>query len=235
MARDTQTPLDDELARREQEAEPQPVEGELEEAVEAAEQAEAAAEGSDSPEAAAETSDSPEAAAETSDSPEVAAETSDNPEADVLAARVEELEASVAEAKDQALRAAAEAQNVRRRAEQEAEKARKFALEKFVKELLPVVDSLEKALEAMGEEANEAHREGVAMTLKMQLDVLGKFGVEMLEPAGEPFDPQYHEAMAMVPNPELDPNTVMEVFQKGCLLNGRLVRPAMVVVSQAAG
>ncbi len=207
MAKDPQTPLDEELARREQEAEPQPVEGELEDAVEAAEQA----------------------------VPGEAEVESDNPEAEMLAARVEELEASVAEAKDQALRAAAEAQNVRRRAEQEAEKARKFALEKFVKELLPVVDSLEKALEAMADEATEAHREGVSMTLKMQHDVLAKFGVEAVEPSGEPFDPQYHEAMAMVPNPELDPNTVMEVMQKGYLLNGRLVRPAMVIVSQAAG
>ncbi|MFO7646857.1 nucleotide exchange factor GrpE [Halomonas campaniensis] len=205
MAKDPQTPLDEELARQEQDADPQPAEGELEEAVEAAEQAEAVSDGVD------------------------------NPEAEVLAARVEELEQSVAEAKDQALRAAAEAQNVRRRAEQEAEKARKFALEKFVKELLPVVDSLEKALEAMADEATEAHREGVSMTLKMQQDVLAKFGVEVVEPAGEPFDPQFHEAMAMVPNPELEPNTVMEVMQKGYLLNGRLVRPAMVVVSQAAG
>lgn len=203
MAKDPQTPLDDELARREQEADAQPVEGELEAALEAAEQAET--------------------------------EVSDNPEAELLAARVEELEQGLAEAKDQALRAAAEAQNVRRRAEQEAEKARKFALEKFVRELLPVVDSLEKALEAMADEATEAHREGVSMTLKMQLDAMAKFGVEAVEPAGEPFDPQLHEAMAMVPNPELEPNTVMEVMQKGYLLNGRLVRPAMVVVSQAAG
>ncbi|WP_253447746.1 nucleotide exchange factor GrpE [Halomonas sp. Y3] len=203
MAKDPQTPLDDELARREQEADAQPVEGELDEALEAAEQAET--------------------------------EVSDNPEAELLAARVEELEQGLADAKDQALRAAAEAQNVRRRAEQEAEKARKFALEKFVKELLPVVDSLEKALEAMADEATEAHREGVSMTLKMQLDAMAKFGVEAVEPAGEPFDPQLHEAMAMVPNPELEPNTVMEVMQKGYLLNGRLVRPAMVVVSQAAG
>ncbi|MDR5893923.1 nucleotide exchange factor GrpE [Halomonas mongoliensis] len=203
MAKDPQTPLDDELARREQEADAQPVEGELEEALEAAEQVET--------------------------------EVSDNPEAELLAARVEELEQGLADAKDQALRAAAEAQNVRRRAEQEAEKARKFALEKFVKELLPVVDSLEKALEAMADEATEAHREGVSMTLKMQLDAMAKFGVEAVEPAGEPFDPQLHEAMAMVPNPELEPNTVMEVMQKGYLLNGRLVRPAMVVVSQAAG
>ena len=203
MAKDPQAPLDDELARREQEADAQPVEGELDEALEAAEQAET--------------------------------EVSDNPEAELLAARVEELEQGLAEAKDQALRAAAEAQNVRRRAEQEAEKARKFALEKFVRELLPVVDSLEKALEAMADEATEAHREGVSMTLKMQLDAMAKFGVEAVEPAGEPFDPQLHEAMAMVPNPELEPNTVMEVVQKGYLLNGRLVRPAMVVVSQAAG
>ncbi|MDR9438456.1 MAG: nucleotide exchange factor GrpE [Halomonas sp.] len=213
MAKDPQTPRDDELARElareEQEAEPQAepenVEGELEDAIEGAEQA------------------------------ATEAQATDNPEAEVLAARVEELEQSVADAKEQALRAAAEAQNVRRRAEQEAEKSRKFALEKFVKELLPVVDSLEKALETMQDGASEAHREGVSMTLKMQQDVLAKFGVEEVEPHGEPFDPQYHEAMAMVPNPEMEPNTVMEVMQKGYLLNGRLVRPAMVVVSQAAG
>ncbi|MEQ6918033.1 nucleotide exchange factor GrpE [Halomonas aquatica] len=209
MAKDSQTPLDDELARQEQEAEPQSetetVEGELEDAIEGADQT------------------------------ATEAQTADNPEAEMLAAQVEELEQSIAEYKDQALRAAAEAQNVRRRAEQEAEKARKFALEKFVKELLPVVDSLEKALESMGDGASEAHLEGVSMTLKMQHDVLSKFGVEVVEPHGEPFDPQYHEAMAMVPNPEMEPNTVMDVMQKGYLLNGRLVRPAMVVVSQAAG
>ncbi|MCE8005026.1 nucleotide exchange factor GrpE [Billgrantia ethanolica] len=209
MAKEPQTPLDDELARREEEARPKPLEGELDDAASLVENAAAAS--------------------------EEPAEVSDNPEADMLAAQVEELEQSLAEAKDQALRAAAEAQNVRRRAEQEAEKARKFALERFVKELLPVVDSLEKALDAMGEDASDVHREGVAMTLKMQQDVLAKFGVETVEPAGEPFDPQFHEAMAMVPNPELEPNSVMEVIQKGYLLNGRLVRPAMVVVSQAAG
>ncbi len=208
MAKEPQTPLEDELARQEQEAEvtdqsaeERLVEGELEGLID-------------------------------DDAPLKAR--AGSPEADVLAAQVEELEQSLAEAKDQALRAAAEAQNVRRRAEQEAEKARKFALEKFVKELLPVVDSLEKALESMQDDASEAHREGVSMTLKMQLDVLSKFGVESIEPQGEPFDPQVHEAMAMVPNPELDPNTVMDVMQKGYLLNGRLVRPAMVVVSQKA-
>ena len=208
MAKEPQTPLEDELARQEQEAEvtdqsaeERLVEGELEGLID-------------------------------DDAP--LKDSAGSPEADVLAAQVEELEQSLAEAKDQALRAAAEAQNVRRRAEQEAEKARKFALEKFVKELLPVVDSLEKALESMQDDASEAHREGVSMTLKMQLDVLSKFGVESIEPQGEPFDPQVHEAMAMVPTPELDPNTVMDVMQKGYLLNGRLVRPAMVVVSQKA-
>jgi molecular chaperone GrpE len=156
-----------------------------------------------------------------------------NPEAEVLAVRVEELEQELAEAKDQSMRAAADAQNARRRAEQDADKAKKFALEKFVKELLPVVDSLEKGLESM-QEVDNTHREGVSMTLKMQLDALSKFGVEQIDPQGEPFDPQFHEAMTMVPNPELEPNTVMDVMQKGYTLNGRLVRPAMVVVSKAA-
>lgn len=220
MANDPQTPLDEELARQEREDEPQadrkPDEVEKDAAIEGADEAEEIAE-----------------QAEPIESPELD-EPVDNPEAEMLAAKVEELEQSLAEAKDQSLRAAAEAQNVRRRAEQEAEKARKFALEKFVKELLPVVDSLEKALEAMEDGASDVHREGVSMTLKLQLDVLGKFGVEAVEPHGEPFDPQYHEAMAMVPNPDLEPNSVMDVMQKGYLLNGRLVRPAMVVVSQAA-
>lgn len=236
MAKEPQTPVDEERARRDEAAEPQtdreppepetvipgPVEpdepdaqvGDVEEAVEG-----------------------PEPLAADTDlhavqGPE--AEPGEDPEVLALTARVEELEQSLADAKEQQLRIAAEAQNTRRRAEQEAEKARKFALERFVKELLPVVDSLEKALEAMEEGASDSHREGVAMTLKMQIDVLGKFGVEVIEPEGEPFNPQYHEAMAMVPNPEMEPNTVMEVMQKGYLLNGRLVRPAMVVVSKAA-
>ena len=171
---------------------------------------------------------------ETVEAIEPESEVVDNAEADVLAAKVEELEESLKEAKDQQLRAAAEAQNVRRRAEQDVEKARKFALEKFVKELLPVIDSLEKAQEAMEDGASETHREGVAMTLKMKKDVLAKFGVEVVDPQGEPFDPQLHEALTMVPSPDVEPNSVIEVMQKGYLLNGRLIRPAMVVVSQAA-
>ncbi|WP_192035865.1 nucleotide exchange factor GrpE [Halomonas sp. YLGW01] len=196
--------------------------------LEEAELEQAAAEGEVEPQ---EASESAEVQAEA----QADAEVIENAEADVLAAKVEELEESLKEAKDQQLRAAAEAQNVRRRAEQDVDKARKFALEKFVKELLPVVDSLEKALEAMEDGASDAHREGVSMTLKMQIDVLGKFGVEQVDPQGEPFDPQFHEALTMVPSPDVEPNSVIEVMQKGYLLNGRLVRPAMVVVSQAAG
>lgn len=208
MARDPQKPVDEEIERAQRDVEPQPVEAPVEGTI--------------------------EEFAEEIENDLDTAECEANPEAEVLAAKVEELEQALTDAKDQSMRAAAEAQNARRRAEQDADKAKKFALEKFVKELLPVVDSLEKGLESM-QEVDETHREGVAMTLKMQLDVLGKFGVEPIDPQGEPFDPQFHEAMTMVPNPELEPNTVMDVMQKGYTLNGRLVRPAMVVVSKAAG
>lgn len=219
MAKDPQTPLDDELSRHDEDDAQTP---EGEQAAEVKEAEERLAEG-----------ELESLIDDEGDTANTEGE-SDNPEAEMLAAQVEELEQNLADARDQSLRTAAEAQNIRRRAEQESEKARKFALEKFVKELLPVVDSLEKALDAMGEEATEAHREGVSMTLKMQRDVLEKFGVESVDPHGEPFDPQVHEAMTMVPNPDMEPNTVMDVIQKGYLLNGRLVRPAMVVVSKKA-
>jgi len=137
--------------------------------------------------------------------------------------------------KEQVLRAHADAQNARRRAEQDVEKARKFALEKFVSDLLPVADNLERAITA-GDAENETQKavlDGVALTLKSLQDALTKYKVEVVDPAGEPFDPQLHQAMTMVPNPDMEPNTVMDVFQKGYTLNGRLVRPAMVVVSSA--
>jgi molecular chaperone GrpE len=134
------------------------------------------------------------------------------------------------------LRAHAETQNARRRAEQDIERARKFALEKFVAELLPVADNLERAI-ASGNAEDEGQKivlEGVALTHKSLLDTLKKFKVEAIDPHGEPFDPELHQAMSMVPNPDVEPNTVLTVFQKGYTLNGRLVRPAMVVVSSAA-
>ena len=157
------------------------------------------------------------------------------PEASVseLEQRIEELTDQLAQAKDQTLRAHAEAQNIKRRAHLDVEKAHKFALEKFVNELIPVVESLEKGLESaeQAEGSHEAMLEGMRLIQKQFLDALGKFKVEQLNPAGEPFDPNFHQAISMVPNPDLEPNTVMDVFQKGYTLHGRVVRPAMVVVS----
>ncbi len=151
---------------------------------------------------------------------------------------VEALRAQVKEAQEQMLRSQAEMQNVRRRAEIDVEKAHKFALEKFVKELLPVADSLEKAVESTEGNDNAGElvasiREGVEMTLNLFMSSLGKFNVEQLNPVGEPFDPQQHEAMSMVPAPDAEPNSVVAVVQKGYLLNGRVVRPAMVMVAKA--
>lgn len=148
---------------------------------------------------------------------------------------VEQLLAEVEKNRDLALRAQAEAQNAKRRAEQDVEKARKFALERFCGELLPVADNLERALEAANrdDEAVKPIAEGVDLTLKTLLDALKKFQIEQVDPAGEPFDPQLHQAMSMVENPDAEPNTVLSVMQKGYTLNGRLVRPAMVIVSKA--
>lgn len=145
--------------------------------------------------------------------------------------RIAELEKELAEIEP---RTQAEIQNIRRRAEQDVDKARKFALEKFTNELLPVVDSLERAVEACpaDDESTRALREGVEMTLKMFMDGLGKFNVETVDPKGEAFNPEHHQAMSMVDDPNAEPNTVVAVMQKGYLLNGRLVRPAMVVVAK---
>ncbi len=147
-----------------------------------------------------------------------------------LSAQVEALQQEAASARDQMLRAVAEAQNVRRRAEADVEKAHKFALEKFTRELLPVVDSLEKATEALVG-ADDSQKEGVEMTLQLFLTALGKFQIKQIDPLGQIFDPQYHEAMSMVPNPSLPANAVMDVLQKGYSLNERLLRPAMVIVA----
>ncbi len=148
---------------------------------------------------------------------------------------VEKLQAEVANQKDQLMRALAEIQNVRRRAEQDVEKAHKFALEKFSRELLPVVDSLEKTVEASRNAEGDqlaALREGTEMTLSLLTSALVKFGLAVVDPLGEPFDPQLHEAMSMVEQPSAEPNSVIAVVQKGYTLNGRLLRPAMVVVAK---
>ena len=151
-----------------------------------------------------------------------------------LEEEVTQLQEDLVAARDAGLRAQADAQNVKRRAEQDVEKARKFALERFASDLLPVVDNLERALESAAgdEEAVKPIAEGVELTLKSFLDALAKYNVEVVDPAGEPFDPNLHQAMSMVENPEVEPNTVVAVMQKGYTLNGRLVRPAMVMVSK---
>ena len=150
---------------------------------------------------------------------------------------IAQLQVDAAEARDAGLRAQADAQNVKRRAELDVEKARKFALEQFSKELLPVMDNLERALEAApaNEELVRPIAEGVELTLKSFADAMKKFKIEVVDPLGEPFDPQFHQAMSMVENPEVEPNTVTLVMQKGYVLNDRLLRPAMVMVSKAPG
>ena len=147
----------------------------------------------------------------------------------------EQLKAQVATANDQVLRVQAEMQNVRRRAERDVESAHKFALDKFAADLLPVVDNLERALAAIdsADEGQKAVAEGLELTLKSCTEVLSRHKIEAIDPTGQPFDAELHQAVSMVPNPDLEHNTVMDVFQKGYTLNGRLVRPAMVVVSQA--
>ncbi|QFU76760.1 nucleotide exchange factor GrpE [Halioglobus maricola] len=147
---------------------------------------------------------------------------------------VAQLHEELAAAKDAVLRAQAEVQNAKRRAEQDIEKARKFALERFAGDLLPVADNLERALESASgdDEVIKPIAEGVELTLKSLIDVLGKQNIEVVDPNGEPFDPNLHQAMSMIENPEVEPNTVIAVMQKGYTLNGRLIRPAMVMVSK---
>lgn len=135
--------------------------------------------------------------------------------------------------KDIAIRAKAESENIRRRAEREISNASKFALEKFAKEILAVVDSLEKALEHPVEgEAQTSMHEGIELTYKLLTDTLNKFAIEQISPLGDPFDPGLHEAMVMQESDEHEPNSVMHVVQTGYSLSGRLIRPARVIVAK---
>ena len=149
---------------------------------------------------------------------------------EALRETVTALEQGLVEAKDQVLRARAEEENTRRRAARDADNARKFALTKFAGELLPVIDNFERALEAAADDS--AVYEGLDLSMKLLSGVLGKAGIEVVDPIGEPFDPAYHEAMATVDNPDAEPGSVMEVVQKGYVLNGRLLRAAMVLVAK---
>lgn len=135
--------------------------------------------------------------------------------------------------KDVAIRAKAESENIRRRAEREISNASKFALERFAKEVLAVVDSLEKALELPAEgEAEKAMYEGIELTYKLLTNTLNKFSIEQISPLGDAFDPGLHEAMVMQESDEHEPNSVMHVVQAGYSLNGRLIRPARVIVAK---
>ncbi|GAA6169592.1 nucleotide exchange factor GrpE [Sessilibacter corallicola] len=156
-------------------------------------------------------------------------------EEQALDSRIAELEDQLAQAQEQVIRAQAEVQNARRRAEQDVEKAHKFAVEKFANDMLPVADNLERAVQSFegADEASKPLLEGVELTLKTLVDALGRNNLEVVDPEGQPFDPNLHQAMTMVENPDVEPNTVLNVFQKGYTLNGRLVRPAMVVVAKA--
>jgi molecular chaperone GrpE len=157
---------------------------------------------------------------------------------DSLQAELDEANQTIAELQKQLAelepRAQAEIANQRRRAEAEVEKARKFAVEKFASELLPVIDSLERAIESsqVEDEVVKPLREGVEMTHKMFIDGVAKFNLEVVNPEGEAFNPEHHQAMSMVEVEGTAPNTVIAVMQKGYVLNGRLVRPAMVMVSK---
>ncbi len=154
-------------------------------------------------------------------------------------ARIAELESYISEAdareKDIQLRAQAEIQNIRRRAEQDVEKAHKFALEKFSKELLTVVDNLERGLAALDnavtDEKTQALVDGVEMTHKEFISTLAKFGVEAVGAVGEAFNPELHQAISMQPAEGIDTNHISTVLQKGYTLQGRVLRPAMVIVA----
>ncbi len=158
-------------------------------------------------------------------------------------ARIAELEAQLEaaqqaslEERERAIRAVAEMENLRRRAAQDVEKAHKFALEKFSAELLPVLDNLERAIE-LADKENDTLKpmiEGVELTLKSMQSGVAKFGLVALDPTNQPFDPNAHQAMSMVPSADVAPNTVIAVMQKGYELNGRVIRPAMVMVSKSA-
>lgn len=155
---------------------------------------------------------------------------------DELAVKLAEAQQEASNYKEQLLRLRAEVDNVRRRTEREMEGARKYALERFASELLPVRDSLEMGLHAASVSGTDLDkvREGVDLTLKLLTGVLEKFGITEVNPQNQRFNPEQHQAMTTQESAEVEPNTVINVYQKGYLLNDRLLRPALVVVSKAA-
>jgi molecular chaperone GrpE len=174
---------------------------------------------------------------DSSDNDETVEEMTNSPEVPDAEVSIDEdpmalLQAKADENWDNYLRAAAELENVRKRATRDVDNARKFAIERFGAELLAVRDSLELGLQADEEAGAEQLRVGSEATLKLLATTMERFGVVEIDPQGEPFNPELHEAMTMQPSAEVEPGTVLTVFQKGYTLNGRLLRPARVVVAQ---
>ena len=147
-------------------------------------------------------------------------------------AALAEAEARANENWEKYLRASAETENVRKRAVRDVEHAHKFALERISKELLAVKDTLELGLESTENASVESLQEGSAATLKLLSATMERFGIEVIDPAGEPFDPEFHEAVSMQPSDTVEPGSVAVVLQKGYSLNGRLLRPALVIVAE---
>ncbi|MES0875103.1 nucleotide exchange factor GrpE [Sinimarinibacterium thermocellulolyticum] len=167
--------------------------------------------------------------------PEAAPQDSGEPSVAALNARIAELEAEAKSARDAQLRALAEMENTRRRLERDAQTSLKFANEKLIGDLLAVCDSLELGLKAAADagEDGKALVDGMQLTWRQMMSVLEKHGVKQLDPAGQPFNPDFHQAMTMVESTEVAPNHVLSVMQKGYTLHERLLRPAMVVVAKA--
>lgn len=163
----------------------------------------------------------------TQDSTDQAAAPDTTPETRELEAMRDEM----ARLREESLRERAELDNQRKRLQRDVDLARKFANERLLGDLLPVIDSLEAGLNVAGAEPN-ALREGMELTLRQLLKVASDNGLTAVDPAGQPFNPEHHQAMSMVDSPDHAPGHVVQVYQKGWLLNERLLRPALVVVSR---
>ena len=160
------------------------------------------------------------------------ADSGDEFDGDALLQELEDAKRVAGECQDKVLRMQAEMENLRKRAQRDVANAHKFAIEKFASELLQVKDSLELGLGAGDVEADKL-REGTALILKILVSTLQKFDIEEIDPAGEVFDPNLHQAMTTQESQEHEPNTVLQVMQKGYTLHERLLRPAMVIVARA--
>ena len=168
-------------------------------------------------------------------------ESPNQPEQTPDAARIAELEAEIARLKDQALRALADQENTRRRAQREIEDNSKYAVSNFARDMLPVGDNLRRALETITADARAADpalakfAEGVELTERELLNILERNGIKRVDPVGQPFDHNFHQAVMQVENANQPPGTVVQVFQPGYTINGRLLRPAMVTVAKGSG